>query len=329
MSKISWTKDTWNVFTGCEEVSPGCDNCYAKMFTQMPRLQKFPQYQAVKAWDGTVYFAESQLRKPFKMAGEQKLFPSMSDPHQNNVILSELDQMYAVMALCPQHIFQILTKRPHQRKLYLENLTADRLFEATKLFWIKETIPKRVYRPLEQIREYFDSLSFPLSNVWQGTSTENQEMLDIRAPILSKTLADIRFLSCEPLLTPLDLRKHLGLCVGCQTCDFQGGHRIAESKIHWVIVGGESVTLLSPRERARYCYIDWLRDIAKQCQQANIPVFVKQLGTNPMETYYVNGVPEYRLLTLKKDRQGENLENFPEDLRSFRYYPDDIALAVA
>jgi hypothetical protein len=101
-----------------------------------------------------------------------------------------------------------------------------------------------------------DSLrAWPLQNVWLGVSVENQHFADERIPLLLQTPAAVRFLSCEPLLEGLDLAKHR-----------PGANRL------WVIVGGESGA------GARPCNVRWVRSIVRQCQQAGVPVFVKQLG---------------------------------------------------
>ena len=106
------------------------------------------------------------------------------------------------------------------------------------------------------------------------------------------------------------MRQYLGVCVGCQTCDFQGGHPIAESKINWVIVGGESGT------GARPCEIDWLRSIVQQCNTAKVPVFVKQLGSVAIDSndYIVDlAVNNFKLKL--KDRKGGDIDEFCDVLK--------------
>ena len=104
------------------------------------------------------------------------------------------------------------------------------------------------------------------------------------------------------------MRQYLGVCVGCQTCDFQGGHPIAESKINWVIVGGESGS------GARPCHLDWLRSIVSQCKSANVAVFVKQLGSMAMIDAPIRY--EHDLMKVKlKDRKGGDIDEFPDDLK--------------
>lgn len=100
--------------------------------------------------------------------------------------------------------------------------------------------------------------------VWLGVSVEDQARAAERIPLLLQTTAAVRFLSCEPLLGPLDLRQWLGICVGCQTCGFAGGHVIGPPRLDWVIVGGES------GPGARLMALAWARSIVEQCQAAGV-----------------------------------------------------------
>ena len=314
-TKISWATETWNPIVGCEEISPGCEKCYAKNLAQSARLQQFSQYRKARAWDGTIVFAESQLLKPFGWKKPQLVFPSMSDPGHHNVKRDELDQIFAVIAIASEHQFQLLSKRPKAIKRYIKALTADRLYEASQNFWHEHQIPKRLWQPLPLLRRYFDNLQFPLKNLWIGTSVENQDVAD-RILAVKDTSAQIKFISCEPLLQRVDLRKYLGICVGCQTCEFRGDHRIGISMVDWVICGGESARKASD---ARVCHLDWLRSIVNQCQIAQVPVSVKQLGSNPIDSIeYIQGVAmtTYQV----KVKNHTDINEFPQDLR-FRQHP--------
>lgn len=174
-TKISWTDETWNWITGCSKISAGCVNCYAAEAAKSARLQQFPQYQQVKGWNGEIAFVESQLNKPFKYRRPTKFFTaSMSDVFHENVLDEWRDKAFAVIEQCPQHTFQILTKRPQ--------------------------------RMLEYINSRYER---PLSNVWLGVTCENQKAADERIPILMDTRSRIKFLSCEPLLGEIDLSHHL------------------------------------------------------------------------------------------------------------------------
>lgn len=143
-------------------------------------------------------------------------------------------------------------------------------------------------------------------NVWLGVSVEDQKRADERIPLLMQTPAAVRFLSCEPLLGPIDLQRSCALACpnrgkGCLMGDKRTERLIVQSDeggiiqecicsrlngLHWVIVGGES------GPGARPCSIDWIRDIVRQCKAASVPCFVKQLGSLPMLEECKETVPE-------------------------------------
>ena len=190
MTKISWTNETWNPIVGCSKISAGCANCYAANAAKSPRLQQFSQYEKVGNWDGTIEFVESQLLKPLSWKKPRKIFIcSMADIFHDNVKEEWLDRIFSVIVVCPQHTFQILTKRPERMQEYLSDpLTVDRIEEAGYEF-----------------THNMDCLNnWPLPNLWLGTSVENQKAADDRIPSLLMTPAAVRFLSCEPLLEKID-----------------------------------------------------------------------------------------------------------------------------
>ncbi|MEG4574283.1 phage Gp37/Gp68 family protein [Microcoleus sp. N3A4] len=312
-TKIEWSDYSWNPLVGCSKISAGCSRCYAAEAAKSARLQQFSQYQKVKDWDGTIEFVENQLLKPLSWNSPKKVFVcSMSDIFHANVKDEWLDRIFAVMALASQHTFQILTKRPERLRPYLQQGAKQRIRRgAVDLGRSLNLTPER-YEPYETCE--FD---WPLSNIWLGTSTENQKAADDRIPSLLQIPASVRFLSCEPLLESIDLRKYLGICSGCQSCEFQGGHRIGLSRLNLVIVGGESGT------GARPCNIDSIRSLVQQCQQSETAVFVKQLGSNPIMTAcYIDGVAATHQKLKLADRKGGDINEFPEDLqvREFPQY---------
>jgi protein gp37 len=284
-TNISWTDETINPIVGCSRVlgSPGCAKCYAASAAKSPRLQHFPQYQAVSEWDGTVQFVESQLLKPLSWKKPKKIFVcSMADLFHENVPFEWIDKVMAVVALCPQHTFQVLTKRPERALQY---------FSQPKL-WVKwyEAALAHLWGAIGEnfgglinLQQYFIEQHFPLPNCWIGTSTENQVMADKRIPILLQIPAAVRFLSCEPLLGEINLKIIP----------------------NWVICGGESGT------DSRPCHVEWLKSIVQQCQSAKTPVFVKQLGAN---AYYQG----QRFQT--RDKKGGEIEEFPQQLK-IREFP--------
>ncbi|MBE9038610.1 phage Gp37/Gp68 family protein [aff. Roholtiella sp. LEGE 12411] len=282
-TNISWADETINPIVGCSRVSPGCQKCYAASAANSPRLKQFPQYQAVSKWDGAVEFVNSQLLKPLHWRKPKKIFVcSMGDLFHANVPFEWIDQIIAVIALCPQHTFQILTKRPERALEY---------FSQPKL-WVKwyEAALAHLWGAIGEnfgglinLQQYFIEQPSPLPNLWLGTSVENQQTADKRIPILLQIPAVVRFLSCEPLLGEIDLKIIP----------------------NWVICGGES----GPNSRP--CHIEWLESIVRQCQASNTSVFVKQLGANAI-------LQNQRFQT--RDKKGGDIEEFPQQLR-IREFP--------
>lgn len=242
MTGISWTDEVWNPTTGCDRVSPGCDNCYA--LTMAKRLKGMGQ---AKYWrDGdpatsgpgfglTAHL--SALDIPLHWRKPRRVFVnSMSDLFHANVPETFIGSVWNTMALAERHTFQVLTKR-HARMRSMLNRWADAGWT-----WRRDDMV------------WCGPLKRPLANVWCGTSVENQPWADIRIPALRETPAAVRFLSCEPLLGPIDFRGALTDGIG------------------WVIVGGES------GRGHRELNIDWIASIAEQCAAAGVPLWVKQDG---------------------------------------------------
>ena len=256
MSKIEWTEKTWNPITGCTKVSPGCAHCYAEnVANRFWGDRKF----------GDVQFHEDRLRQPLRRKKPTMYFVnSMSDLFHESVTDEQLDRIFAVMALTPQHTYQVLTKRP------------------------------------KRMLEYCNTIKLPLPNLWLGVSVETQRTADERIPLLLQTPAAVRFLSCEPLLGKVHLNclhwqdmTNIDCLAGKHGIYFGGDC----NRVDWVIVGGESGS------KARPCDVDWIRSIIEQCRVANVPCFVKQLGSHSSKG------------------KGNNIDKFPKDLR-VRKYPE-------
>ena len=263
-SKIEWTEDTWNPIAGCSIVSPGCHNCYA--MRQAARFQSQPKYRGTienGRWTGRVNFHTPSLSIPLRKAQPTMYFVnSMSDLFHYNVADEWIDQIFAVMALCGQHTFQVLTKRAERMQEHVSH----------------PSFPIDVYAAMEQIADEHDIADFlfdswPLPNVWLGVSVEDQQRANERIPLLLETPAAVRFLSCEPLLGPMQLT---GICSNptCFNALQYGPSWSPGTTIDWVIIGGES------GPDARPCNIDWVGSIVDQCRSAGVHCFVKQLGAN-------------------------------------------------
>jgi protein gp37 len=162
-SKIEWTQVTWNPVTGCSKVSQGCKHCYAERLAM--RLQKMGVQRYQNGFSVTLH--EDAVALPIKWKYPRIIFVnSMSDLFHENIPFEFIKQVFTTMERCPQHIFQILTKRSNR------------------------------------LRDLASKLPWP-TNVWMGVSVEDKEVLD-RIYDLQKVPAHIRFLSCEPLIGALD-----------------------------------------------------------------------------------------------------------------------------
>jgi protein gp37 len=179
----------------------------------------------------------------------------MSDLFHENVEFAHIVAIFRVMAIAQHHTFQILTKRP-QRMLEVMNL----LPEALKTIFPAEKHPE------------VNAPGWPLPNVWLGVSVENQRAADERIPLLLQTPAAVRFLSCEPLLGPVDLKPYLEPYIRTKHDGSKRGTVWADPGIDWIIVGGES------GPGARPMHPDWVRGIRDQCVAAGVPFFFKQWG---------------------------------------------------
>jgi protein gp37 len=210
-TKIEWTEVTWNPVTGCTKVSEGCRHCYAERMAR--RLKAMGNVRYVNEFDVTLH--EDLIDAPRRMRAPRVIFVnSMSDLFHERIPGWFIRRVFDTMRDCPQHTFQVLTKR------------SARLAElATQLPWP--------------------------ANVWMGVSVEDGRVLH-RIEDLKRVPARVRFLSCEPLIGPLEGLPLAG--------------------IHWVIVGGES------GPKARPMAQEWVESICRQCRRAGVAFFFKQWG---------------------------------------------------
>lgn len=280
-SLIEWTDTTWQIVTGCSVVSPGCTNCYA-MRLAGGRMQNHPsrvglttESKAGPVWNGQVRFNAAWLTQPLGWKKPRKIFVAAhGDLFHEGVTDAQLDQIFAVMALCPQHVFQVLTKRPERMREYLTNPLR------------RVMIDERFGRlGAEHDRDSF-GFSLPLPNVWLGVSVEDQARADERIPVLLDTPAAVRWISAEPLLGPIDLHHIEEEFSDCwnvlrpHTAAEQAEEYGADIAIcsdtpglDWVVAGGES------GPGARPMHPDWARQIRDQCDAAGVPFLFKQWGS--------------------------------------------------
>jgi len=313
VTRIEWTDQTWNPVVGCTPVSPGCANCYAASFaSRFGRV--WPNVAMRGMWTGAVFPRVDVLDAPLRWKKPRMVFVcSMSDLFQEAVPFAYIDRVFAVMALCQDHTFQVLTKRPERMAEYL-NRGGDGIWSAA------------LDIDADRVRPETDP-GWPLRNVWIGTSCEDQETADERIQHLLRCPAAVRFLSCEPLLDEIDLSGYMsGPYVGLPG---DVVHPNWNAGIDWVIVGGES----GPRARA--CNVAWIRGIVLRCKDAHVPVFVKQLGALPSipvsarAVDWVKECPHLKLVSTgtgtyfvtTKHSKGGNPAEWPADLR-VREWPE-------
>ncbi|WP_064444366.1 DUF5131 family protein [Rhodococcus sp. YH3-3] len=225
-SNIQWTEVTWNPVTGCDKVSDGCEHCYAMTLSKRLKAMGSEKYQN----DGDprtsgpgfgLTLHPDALELPRRWQVPRTVFVnSMSDLFHAKVPLSYVQDVFDVMRETPRHTYQVLTKRALR------------------------------------LRRLSDQLDWP-PNVWMGVSVENSAVLG-RVDDLRCVPAAVKFLSCEPLLGPLD------------SIDLTG--------IGWVIAGGESGPGYRPMDVA------WARAIRDSCRDANVPFFFKQWGGRTPKT---------------------------------------------
>jgi protein gp37 len=274
---ISWTDETWNPTTGCSKVSEGCRNCYAAALA--PRLAAMGQdgYTSLpwtkKNAPENVMLHSGRLEKPLRWKKPRRIFVnSMSDLFHELVPFEFVDRVFAVMALARRHTFQILTKRPERMAEYASK--PDRAARVGAYMTLDVILGGPELRDVEgdeMARWRRNGVPWPLPNVWLGTSVEDQRAADARIPYLLKTPAAVRFLSCEPLIGPVRIARHMVSCgdpdhrhSGPCEAYFPGG------RVHWVIAGGES----GPNHRPMQA--DWMRSLRDQCRDAGVAFFGKQ-----------------------------------------------------
>jgi protein gp37 len=282
-SAIQWTDHTFNPWIGCAKVSAGCKHCYAEtlMDTRYGRVEWGVNGTRSRTSDANWKKPLAWNRAAEKAGKPARVFcASLADVFEDRPeLVPWRSDLWALVERTPWLRYQLLTKRP-------ENVMG--------------MVP-------ESWRDGFPP------HVWIGTSVEDQAAADERIPHLLQIPAKVRFLSCEPLIGPVDLKpqwlhEHPG------TLHLGPGHYPGPA-IHWVIAGGES------GPGARPCDVAWLRSLRDQCAAAGVPYFLKQLGSRPHSVAdRIGPIPKgiafpngfYRHLN---DHKGGDMEEWPADLR--------------
>lgn len=259
----------------CVRVSPGCTNCYAATLNRrlgtgldytVPNMARVETYLDEKVIQDMLRF---RPKPPFKNGRERPVVfvCDMTDLFGSWVTDEMRDRVFAAAALRQDVDWLLLTKRPERMREYLTSPNSEREDA------IGEAMEALTGRPVsgDAPDDSYDQLDdLPLPNVWLGVSAENQAALEQRVGVLSLIPAAWRWLSCEPLLGPLDLGATYPGTV----------HPVVDiaASIDWMVVGGES----GPGRRP--CEMKWIADIVRQCDAAGVPVFVKQdSGPRPGE----------------------------------------------
>lgn len=246
---IEWSEATWNFITGCTKVSAGCDHCYIERTPPFRMAHRRFDQPGVGGTTGLKLHSE-RLHLPRKWRKPRRIFVnSLADLFHDQVPDAFIAEAWSVMARCPQHTFQVLTKRAGRMRSLLRRPS----FRDNLAHW---------------------GAPWPLPNVWLGVSVENQDWARIRIDALVDTPAAVRWVSCEPLLGAVDMKPWLGKTVTGIGRQGQAGLEAIEvaDGIDWVVVGGES------GPGARPMHPDWARRLRDQCAAANVPFFFKQWG---------------------------------------------------
>lgn len=326
-SHIQWCHHTFNIVIGCVEVanSPACDNCYARAMAKRAGWDVWGADKPRKILREEYWKQPSKWNRRAATAGERhRVFcSSMADVFEDHPTVAEQRERLWPAIESTSHLdWLLLTKRP-------QNIMA--------------MVPERWRRALPK-------------NVWCGTTVESQAMAVERIPHLLRVPAVVRFLSCEPLLEQLNLDPPT--CPSCGRHEFvlgtDGGTPFCpecedemsfhawldpcadeyQAGINWVICGGES----GSNEKARPFDLAWARETVRQCRDASVPVFVKQLGSKPVldlkptgnfRTNETTGKRQFEMTCERlylEDRAGGDPTEWPEDLR-VREFPEVTPVA--
>jgi protein gp37 len=306
-TKIQWTDYSFNPWIGCTKVSPGCKNCYAETNTRARVLRA----RGHETWGKGAKRAKTSAdnwKQPLKWNKEAgairheqewssddfvppsprpRVFcASLADWLDDEVPIEWLVELLELIHNTPNLNWQLLTKRPENWRERLKKASWKGITHSGVFDWlVNDKAP---------------------SNVWIGTTVEDQQRANERIPELLKIPAKVRFLSIEPLLEPVEFSNvtHRADCVSVLG-------KPALEGIHWAIIGGES------GPGARPCHTDDVRSVLEQCRAAGVPAFVKQLGSNAVAA----GRDQPYLIAMK-DKKGGNLNEWHPDLQ-VREFPRD------
>lgn len=340
-TKIEWSDATWNPIMGCSMAkgseAGGCLNCYAARFATrgLHRDRNNEPFAIMRPsgprWTGEVEYLEGKLAVPLAWKRPRKIFVnSQSDLFHEDLPFEVIDRIFAMMALCPQHTFQVLTKRAARMRAWASRpyvagdvqVHANDLRDRHKVRFAavlkRQTLGAngRLRDPAELL-EIIDCDPWPLPNVIMGVSVENQPTADDRIPELLVTPAAKRMVSYEPALGPVDFRtiRYDADYVGSALHGFPGPG--GGAKLDWIIVGGES------GPGARPFHLDWARGPRDQCKAGGVAFFFKQAGAVCMDGEIKTGAPGFGghpdgivpVRRMFRDKKGGDMSEWPPDIR--------------
>lgn len=360
-SSIQWTDVTWNCIRGCSRVSTGCENCYAEgvaarfsgTAVRDGRIVRLPYYGLARhakngesRWTGDVRFVTEHLLDPFRRKKPSRIFVnSMSDLFHEKVSNEQIAAIFGVMAVTPRHTFQVLTKRARRMREWFEWAVNGPVIDGARIGHVAQIRCSRaaVGIGISPNVAGYDTVNgtsrhpWPLPNVHLGVSCETQETANERIPHLLSSPAAVRWVSAEPLISPINFNAIDATKAGWRSVNgFPEPTAISafgkwqeapmrarlQNGIDWVVVGGESGGGARPFD------IQWARDIVAHCRAVGVPVFVKQLGAVvhhdgivgmgrspwPRETGSMDVGGKFRK-HLVDSKHGGDMSEWPEDLR--------------
>ena len=270
----------------CEKISPGCRHCYSS--TLQPRFQ-MPSFQEQRGSGSSIepFLDTTKLEQVLQRKKPTKYFwADMTDLFGEWVPDAWLDQCFATMALTPQHTHMVLTKRPERMLRYLTDLPRRLPTPGSGRCTGGPPFCRGIVSDGCDHSVGYCGAPWSLPNVWCGISVENQAAAETRIPLLLQVPAAIRFLSCEPLLSSVDLTNlrttdgYLNALTG-----LYASKDAMTERLDWAICGGES------GPQARPCHLPWIEYLLRQCQETGTACFVKQLGHqayDPHQIYVLN-----------------------------------------
>lgn len=289
-SKIEWTNETWNIITGCSIASAGCKNCYAMREAGAGRVKNHPsrigltkEVKGKHVWTGELRFNEDWLLDPYRWRKPRRIFVcAAGDLFHENGRQEWLDLIYGIMALSPQHQFQVLTKRADIMRAYVEKLQ-HRAMDIVKA--LVEHFGEDKFKEKDLQIAALRISQGPLEQIWHGVSAEDQATADERIADLLWTPSAVHWVSYEPALgginfsavaPTLPAHKQNGFWI-----DAMRGKIIrsdgavvtdAPGRLDWIVAGGESGS------GARPTFPGWFYELRDECLEAGVAFNFKQWG---------------------------------------------------